>query len=633
MAISGAGKIEGMDTRRNMLFPVILTVLVLLGSTSAIALGQTKLMIPALSLIAPALAGSLWLFTHTRRSHGEPLLRRAVGSPVFLLLYLSSIIALLVSGSRNYVYVTIVSLSYAVILIQILQIGKNSPRAKTVIAELALNVVGVAWGIVNSHPAYFGGGDIFNHMRYTEVINSTGHTIPVDLDAAYAPFPLFHVLASALSETSGIGVSVSLFLIGALISVLIMSMAFVLVRRITADLRLALISALVLSVAPVFVYYSYYPVPRSEGFVLCLFILYVISRFHGKSSRGPNAMVLVVFSGSLILVHSATVVQMLLPMMGIVLVERYIRKSRMFRVRPFLTLSTMVIGYWMLVATTFSTAMLNHFAKPVDLFESSIEGTELNLSVFFKDHIPMALFLFFFVVGLEYSLQRRKKLFSVALVSLPLLVFYFPNPIKESEAVLSYYGFYRFELFAELFIVVIAAAGITIFLSDAVRNMSKTARVAGFAVLTVAIFLTAFASLTTSANATDMTTQTNARYFTSEESNAIQFTVDSTDHGSTIVSDYFVSRYFESYRYFSLSNNTGIPYFVSEIMDLDGIENGTGTYILRMTELESRGTMVLASGLEILSVTITVKIETKLTYIIEISNLVCDLGGTKVLNR
>lgn len=80
---------------------------------------------------------------------------------------------------------------------------------------VATGIVCVLWYAAHplTYSMYFGGGDLFFHLQFIELIEATD-SLPDDPSYGYHKFPLFHILGATLALGSGLSVLVSIHVLG-----------------------------------------------------------------------------------------------------------------------------------------------------------------------------------------------------------------------------------------------------------------------------------------------------------------------------------------------------------------------------------------------------------------------------------
>lgn len=504
---------------------------------------------------------------------------------------------LLTAKDRPVEYFLLIAFLYVIILFQILLYeGSNKPRKSVwILVQLILLFLNLSWGVVTEHPLYFGGTDTFGHLLYSQVTLVSGHTIPVELDPAYAYFPLYHIIVSSTSLATGIDIQNSLFLTGSVIGVLMLLFLYLFVLVLSKNRFLALLSSFFLSFSPLFIYYSYYPTPRSAAFMLFIIFLYCLIRERKATFRLSLRILVIVLSISIILMHSATVVQVLAILLLVMLLDRISKNPLNIRKTPFLVMSVLFLAYWFYVATVFTGSIIPYLLMPGEYGETQTTLPLIGLGEFFWDHLTMSISLFFLTIGIDKSLREKNYLGVLGISSLLLLVFYVPNPIKQIEILFVDLGFYRFELFAEPFISIMIAVGFITFIKASTKA-SRKSKVRCLVLVFLIIFASALASTTTSNNASDLNKNTNARYWTIDDMQMIDFVETSMPANASIYSDYFVSRMLYSHRFFVGMQAFGLkPYESNMIDNIESLCVANGYVVFRVGELNERGKLLFGS--------------------------------------
>jgi hypothetical protein len=610
--------------------PILVIASLVGGILYALIAGLAGLLVPALSIIVPAVAGSTFLLARRSFSIESPEFRIPNLNKVFAMLFMLSVVVLAVSGARVVLYFVIMSLMYLLVFLEVSG-GHASPRSP--LLKMVALVANLSWSVVVKYPIYFGGTDTFGHIRYASMINATGHTIPVGLDPAYAFFPLYHVMASSLSTVTSIDPKLALFLICATISALFGVFMFEIVRLITGRVHLALYASFFVNVSPIFIYYSYYPVPRAAAFLFFVILLYAFMKEKNPKNWLSTRILVLIFSGAIVLIHSATIIQLTIPLIGIALLDRRFGGGLNIQWKSLSLLLVLTVSYWLIVATTFSKSLFGYLLLAPEISQSRLEVGSIDLLAFFKDHLATGFFLFFIVIGIGRASKIHRELTAFSAISIPLLLFYVPNPVKESQLLLVHLGFYRFELFAEFFVSIMVAIGFAVVISTTLRIRRTQWRRIATGLLFAIMLMSIFFSMTTSTNAPDVNSHSSARFFRPVDMATLKFVEESSRFNASISSDYFVAEYFYTQRYFIGIEDTNMRAFDSRMIDIHYADDPGGFVILRIEEFRSSGTLVLGSFSDTYDYPFSVEHETELVSRYASFSKVFDNGANEVFDH
>ena len=556
------------------------------------------LLIPALSIFIPSIIALVWITFKqcAGRESSASWTSQMINLKTFSIVYIISICTLMVYHSRTLAYFIFISLLFGILAIQILSATERTPILLLQIVLLSINIV---LGTIYTYPYYYSGGDTFVHVYYAQITSLLENTIPVSLDPAYAFYPCYHILIASLSLLSNVDVKAAIFIVGPLISLLLIPVIYLLTNEIFSNPKIALLSCLVYAVTPTIVYYLSYPVARSADFLFFisfLFILIRVSKSRMAVDNTSNNLLLILFSIAIVLFHSVSIVQFMVILIILGILERAFRLDRYMHVYPILFLGTIFVSYLLYVATIFNQGILQYIinVQQTDAVEAIIQPFELNYTVFFLDHLFMSVTLIFALIGINVYLKQKNYFSTMAILSFFLLLFYIPNPIKNNEVILTHLGFYRFELFAVPFIAMMIATGIMCVTTGLKRKKIPSKR--QIRVIFILITVVAFSSLISTNNATDINKHTSSRYFTDQDMHLIHFIEAKTPQNSSIFSDYFMSRYFSHKESLPELEKESIKFYNSDMVNkLSMLDINAGYTILRLKEYEERGKLLFGT--------------------------------------
>jgi hypothetical protein len=567
-----------------------------------VVLGYDNLILPSLILLAPVISALILLVATTEKGRfaGYRPLRFPPLVGAFVLVYLAAVIALLALPGRSILYFIAVCASMAMILLQVV-LSEGATRSAfrlLVLCEIALVTVSISWSLISEHPYYFAGTDTFWHERDTELTIATEHVITDEMDSSYSRFPGYHVMAAALTLVSGFDVLTSLFMVNSAVCILLLLVTYNIARRLLRSPRTALLSALILSMMPTFIYYSSYPVPRLCAFVLGLVFIYLVLDREGSPLPAlKNSAIMTVIIASAVMMHSATIVQVTLIMVGFLIVGRLVPNGRILRTMPVVLLVLIAASYWLFAATSFSETILQYLFKSREgeVIPASISAPT-DMSQYVAGHIVTMVLLFFAVLGLGSAGASSRKLTTLSVMTVALLILYLPSPLKQSDLLASELGFYRFQLFAEPFIAVVVSAGMCYLVQFHRRTDTSLRRSARIGALLLLVLVASFNSYTSPSNASDFNEDEPSKYFTYSDIMALAFVEESLGTNATVYSDYFITRYLSTMRWFPGIEDLDTNYLRARIIaSSDTLANTTDVSIVRLGEFEDRGALLFGS--------------------------------------
>lgn len=565
--------------------PYLLLIIIFIGISWAVAYNNIKLIVLALYIIIPVICATVWMFYY-KKMYVEPVNFSPIKELdlLYILVYVVTLIILFSYLTRPLIYFILIALLYIFVLYQILS---NHRNWNFLLAELILLNANLMFGVLFKYPLYFGGTDIFPHIYYSKIISLMGHPIPNLLDPSYSYFPPYHILVSCVSQILNIDIDYSLFTTMSIAYFTLPIFLYYIIFTLTQNNQVALLSCFFNSFLVSNIYYSFYLVPRVIVFVFFIILLYSLIK-----NKLPFRFLVIILSTSIVLFHSASVVQFLFILCIIIFLQRLLQAQNIIRKNIIIFLLAIFAAYWFYIAIDFSSSIIIHLLNPDKIKDITFIQPSIDFMTFFQDHISMGIVLFFVILGFSYTTKNPSYLSVIGILAMILLVFYLPNPVKMTSQVLIMFGFYRFELFASPFIAIMAGVGFIVFLNTFGKSNKMMIGVSLFL-----IFIAVFTSITTTSNASDFNKNTSTTYFTNDEMNTMNFIEYKTSSNVTLYSDYFMYRAFYPKHFFEADKDYlsyGLKFYnVNMICDVESISLNKGYTIFRKSEFKERRLLLL----------------------------------------
>ena len=485
---------------------------------------------------------------------------------LFIFLYLISIIILLIDINRI-AYFFVVAALYLTIFVQIFS-QKISTNA--IILEIISVMANVIYGTTLVYPLFFRTTDILIHNTLSTVTFLSGHTIPVDLDASYAPFPLFHIYNAISSNILGLPAQDTHFIVMCLAYVIVALFLYKIFKVISDNEQVSLLACLCFSVTPIVLLEGIMVVTRTTAFVGFVILLYSIFMARERGSIAYSALI-IISAIFIILVHQVSIAQIVLLIAVFMACELILDEKRYFSTYQVLFIIVTFSAYWFFTSQQFlewlvgSRLGLDYFdfgEKHQTLIDPSLDQMQAAV-MFLQNQIDMGIFLFFALVGIAYILYRQKPQYLpvVAMFSLFVLVFYIPNPLFTSQTIAGAYRIDRFWILIAPFMAFVMASGI-FWLSKWTQKYTTRWKIFNALIILSFVF---FVVLSLQSSILDITSQEGRLYFTDGELSGYNYVTQKTPYGSKLYSDYHTARFFHL-DYFSLTEKLGLPYYKSNIL-------------------------------------------------------------------
>jgi hypothetical protein len=577
--------------------PFLIATVILIGFLIAGIIGRLDFAIRGLIIAIPSIASAIILcniyknkteFENINVSFGLTQKQLAY---LFFIVYFSSLTVVFISSTRTWLYISLVSLLYLTILLQIFSTGFNS---RLILLQIILCMLNLIYSVTFKYPLYFGGTDILAHIFMSQVTYISGHIIPEELSIGYANFPLFHILISQTSYLLGLDIKTSYFLISAPIFALSVFFVYLFFLGTIENVKLSLLIVILYSNLSVVVYYGMYVITRTLAFIGFVMLLYIISKNkNGTKNKTTFRYIGILFTIFIVLVHQVSSPQILFIILLLLLSEKFIwhftnLKEKYWSSTYVLLFVVIFLGYWIYLAYSFTDMVLTTTfdsvtSDSIHMERSVVSGNEW---IFLYSNIDVLVLTFFILIGTGVTLWRYSNNYSsvFALAALLFLPLYLPNPLQTLWQTMTLLQFNRFMLLASPFIAFSMASGV-FFLYNFLRIKQIKSL---YSSLLIVILLMIFIIPPLAYNNPEVSSNTDRKYFTSEELEGLSYVIKYIPNDSNLYSDYYIKRYF-CQKEFNDSDELGFPYYNAQtIRSIDAI-NPKGYFILNNKAFFERG--------------------------------------------
>lgn len=488
-----------------------------------------------------------------------------------ILLLIISIAVLMSPIGRSTIYFLVLSFSFVLILIGILSFDNNNANKKfivyTILFLLIIFYLNVALGYnIPNNPVIFT-TDIFIHKSLIESILETGHITSRMGD--YRNHPMFHILNAIGMETIGVSnFNMSYNIFNNVLFSMSIFFVYVLSKNIVNSTKLSLLSASFYTLMQPVVLEGMGTITRTSAFVLCLFILSIITyrSIINNTNRINDTrfrIILVLATFSLVLWHTTTLL-----MFSIFLVLLYCfsylqpRTSGSIRIdfNYILFIVTTYIAYWGYVCNASFERWINQLVSTQEVFIIDQSPPPFSLLVSLIINIDYIFVYFFSFLGILLINKYKNILFNFGsnfvLITALSLPFYNPTfAFIVGSAILGH----RLPLLVSPFVSIVFSIGFIFIISEYVKNIRKR-----IILLFIFIFIFSAQILFIIGSNTDSETPLNSlvdgypkqNYLRTEELLAYNFNKKYGSKDAHITTDYVYNRYLQSISYrFDLSSN------------------------------------------------------------------------------
>jgi len=577
--------------------PFLIATVILIGFLTAGIIGRLDFAIRGLIIAIPSIASAIILYDVYKNETEFENINVSFGltqkqlAYLFFIVYFSSLTVVFISSTRTWLYLSLVSLLYLIILLQTFSTGFNS---RFILLQVILCMLNFIYSVTFKYPLYFGGTDILAHIFMSQVTYISGHIIPEELSIGYANFPLFHILVSQTSYLLGLDIKTSYFLISAPIFALSVFFVYLFFLGTIENVKLSLLTVILYSNLSVVVYYGMYVITRTLAFIGFVMLLYIISKNKNETKHKTTFRYIgILFTIFIILVHQVSSPQILLIILLLLLSEKFIwyftNLNEKYWTSTYILLFVVIfLGYWIYLAYSFTDMVLTTTFDSVTSDSIQIERSVVsgNEWIFLYSNIDVLVLTFFILIGIGVIFWKYSNNYSsvFALASLLFLPLYLPNPLQTLWQTMSLLQFNRFMLLASPFMAFSMASGV-FFLYNFLRiKQIKSLHISLLIVTLLMIFIIPPLIY----NNPEVSSNTDRKYFTSEELDGLSYVIKYIPNDSNLYSDYYIKRYF-CQKEFNDSYELGLPYYNAQtIRSIDNI-SPKGYFILNNKAFFERG--------------------------------------------
>lgn len=552
------------------LLPYLLIVTFVAIIVGSVVVGRYSFAISGLILAVPTIAAAIML-VQICRCDLDPLsgsitlflFRQKTLALLFGVVFCLTIALGLLYPAKSPYFLTGIVALYTVVL---LQIFTRNHRPTFILIEIVLTMACLIYQTTFTYPYYFGWADILPHIYMSTVTYLSGHVIPPDLNIGYAYFPLYHIWIALSSHVLALSIKTTLFVIACPVYVMTTIILYYLFNRVTGSMQISLLASLLYSIDSTVTFYGTYMITRAAahiGFVLLLYLLIFRANQDGMPKKSMLFRILAILVTLYILmVHQVSTPQMLFLLLLLLSCEWFVKAEKRLQ-KSFLAFEIILfLAYWFYISFDFSRSTIITRIRP-EVFEIPVVMENVQSYsplTFLFNNVDVLIFLFFAIIGIGYLLWEQKPAYALVfgLFALLTIVLYIPTPLQTFWQTMALFRFDRFMLFISPFMAFAMSWGLYI-ASRYLQNRIST-RATGLIVLLV------FGVYCYGTVGVLIEETPNSRYsFTSEELNGFNHIYSHVPYGSTIYSDYYITRYF-SQGYFSESEALGIPFYRSSII-------------------------------------------------------------------
>lgn len=441
IAREGLKEIDGIFAALGFLFGLFMTAMNLFYSSNA------------LFLLSPVITMSCLLYLRYRNefkeySHIPTLEISRRNDKILSIIWWSLISAALITYyfsevyTRHPLFFIFISGAVAVLGLQIVTF-----RGLTKTTTLSIIVKILSLSLILRASAYFVspypiGSDPWAHREYITYFLEYGRiAVPSDFLYYYVNYPVAHLYSACTSLLTTISPHGAMFLWGAILTFSTL-VTFLIVRMLTGNTQLALISMLLLNFVDVHIQWSIQNIAMSFGIAIFAFIIFFALRIYTNTeNKIIYVSFMLIFLGLIVWTHTIsafiTLVSLFALIMGHMLYEflynRNIRSFRSQTVRnlmgPLVILAVIITYHWMDPSYPFLNKVFSGLLNSLSMEAEFLGATSLsNVHGRWEELLQPAgfcIFAFFGIIGALYCSshkERTKKYFP--LITLIAVLFF-----------------------------------------------------------------------------------------------------------------------------------------------------------------------------------------------------------------
>jgi len=234
----------------------------------------------------------------------------------------------LITGSRL-VSILIIPVAYVLLW---MQIGSASPNS--ILTQLTGLYLSTPITKIVLSGLYFTNGDIFEHIRYTNILLETGGIARIP---RYDSYPIYHILNGTMSHIANISTYTAMVLEHFVIFSILIPVVYLISCNIYDSTQTALFTSFAVTLVYTVIRYVTVYFPQSVATVLMMFLFYLSFKSVYKTGEDRYSLISVAFiiGITIILTHHLTVL-LFIPIIAGLLVSKYVlaRYYRTGRIGP-----------------------------------------------------------------------------------------------------------------------------------------------------------------------------------------------------------------------------------------------------------------------------------------------------------
>lgn len=576
-----------MDRSNNKLtviskvFLYLLPILGVVGVTVPLLIGQTNLSLLGMYLAIPMIFAPIIYVKQKNHEYNLVTFSQnlfILCASFYFICVSISVYLLHAYDVRPTTYYLVISIMSGLILLEIMQFNISRKEIIIILLQLVILIEDIIWGVNLNYNFYISRTDPLAHTWFIQ--NLVSNSCVTGIFGMYEPFPLWHILCTFADKIAGLPLSTQkvMFFTNGLIYSFVPVMTYLTSAKVFKDHKVALLSALFVSLYPAIISYGMSSIARSAVSFLEIMLILLLLDFKSPTKR----FVAIILSFSMIVYHTASMPFITSLLIMIYILEKVVNtdNEKFFLSSNFIILLiVMTLSYWIYFAPKLFETLVNYALMPAasGVKTKAIIYTPLRELFNYLQYSPLLLFV---IAGFFGALQSKKvstlgKIICIA--GFLTTAFSFPGPALLLNKLADNLEFERFGEYTFLFIGLTGTIGFYEMYMKSKKYLK---------VLLVVLFVSmAFLSVSNEFTAADnplVKRPFYTPYLTWNEETAFGHVASITK--GYVMSDYVTTRYLTFSQY---QNNTHIQEIDSKNMTF--LRNQTNdVFLIRKSELEKR---------------------------------------------
>jgi hypothetical protein len=445
------------------IFLYLLPILGVVGITVPLIIGQVNLSFLGIYLAVPLIFASIIYIKQKKHNYILTTFSKNlfILSNIFYFICVSiSLYLLHAYDVRPFIYYLVIAIMSGLILLETMQFNISRKEIIIILIQLVILIENIIWGVNLKYNFYISRTDPIVHTWLIQNMITSSHVTGVfDI---YESFPLWHILCTFIVKVVGLQLPTQkiMFFTNGLVYSFVPIMTYLTSAKVLKNYKVALLSALFVSIYPTIISYGMSSIPRSVVSFLEIMLLLLLLDYKNPKKR----FIAIILSFSLIVYHTASMPFITSLLVMIYILEKVINADEE---KPFLSsnfiilLVVMTLFYWIYYAPQLFETLVTFTLRPAPsgILTKAIIYTPLRELFNYLQYSPLLLFV---IVGFLGALQSKKLsslgkiICTTGFITVP---FSFPGPALLLNKLADNLEFERFGEYTFLFIVLTGTIG------------------------------------------------------------------------------------------------------------------------------------------------------------------------------